>query len=54
MDATGNFGTFWVNTVIQGDAGTGSALSPSYGVGGTAAVNGAPRGRALSIRCVKE
>lgn len=54
MDATANYGTFWVNSVIPGDAGIGSALSPSYGVGGTAAVNGAPKARALSIRCIKE
>src|SRR5690606_38856349 len=54
MDATANYGTFWVNSTIPGDAGIGSALSPSYGVGGTAAVNGAPRARALSIRCIKE
>lgn len=54
MDATANYGTFWVNSVIPGAAGVGSALSPSYGVGGTAAVNGAPRARALSIRCIKE
>lgn len=54
MDATANYGTLWVNSTIPGAAGTGSALSPSYGVGGTAAVNGAPRARALSIRCVRE
>lgn len=54
LDATANYGTFWVNSTIPGDAGIGSALSPSYGVGGTAAVNGAPRARALSIRCIKE
>lgn len=54
MDATANFGTLWVNSVISGDAGIGSALSPSFGVGGTAAINGAPRARALSIRCIKE
>ena len=54
MDATANYGTFWVNAVIPGDAGIGSALSPSFGVGGTAAINGAPKARALSIRCIKE
>lgn len=54
MDATANYGTFWVNSVIPGDAGIGSALSPSFGVGGTAPINGAPRARALSIRCIRE
>lgn len=54
MDATANYGTFWVNSVIPGDAGIGSALSPSFGVGGTAPVNGTPKARALSIRCIKE
>ncbi|SCD21273.1 hypothetical protein PSM36_2470 [Proteiniphilum saccharofermentans] len=54
MDATANYGTFWVNSVISGDAGIGSALSPSFGVGGTAPINGAPKARALSIRCIKE
>ena len=54
MDATANYGTFWVNSVIPGDAGIGSALSPSFGVGGTAPINGAPKARALSIRCIKE
>lgn len=54
MDATANYGTFWVNSVIPDDAGIGSALSPSFGVGGTAAINGAPRSRALSIRCIRE
>ncbi len=54
MDATANYGTFWVNAAITGDAGVGAAFSPSYGVGGTAAINGAPRARALSIRCIKE
>ena len=54
MDATANYGTFWVNAVIDGASGEASALSPSYGTGGTAAVNGAPRGRALSIRCLQE
>ncbi|WP_073002940.1 fibrobacter succinogenes major paralogous domain-containing protein [Mariniphaga anaerophila] len=54
MDATANYGTFWVNSVIPGEAGVGAAFSPSFGVGGTAAVNGAPRARALSIRCVRE
>lgn len=54
MDATANYGTFWVNSVISGDAGIGSALSPSFGVGGTAPINGAPRSRALSIRCIRE
>lgn len=54
MDATANFGNLWVNAPIDGNAGIGSALSPSYGVGGVTDVNGAPRGRALSIRCVKE
>ncbi|ODT51725.1 MAG: hypothetical protein BGP01_08050 [Paludibacter sp. 47-17] len=54
MDATANYGTMWVNSAIPGAAGTGAALSPSFGVGGTAAVNGAPRARALSIRCIKE
>lgn len=54
MDATANYGTMWVNSAIPGASGTGAALSPSFGVGGTAAINGAPRARALSIRCVKE
>ncbi|MEA4982564.1 MAG: hypothetical protein VB066_07585 [Paludibacter sp.] len=54
MDATANYGTMWVNSAIPGATGTGAALSPSFGVGGTAAVNGAPRARALSIRCIKE
>lgn len=54
MDATGNYGNLWVNSAIDGDPGIGSALAPSYGIGGVQDVNGAPRGRALSIRCVKE
>lgn len=54
MDATANYGTFWTNSAIEGEAGITAALSPTYGLGGTAAMNGAPRSRALSIRCVKE
>lgn len=54
MDATANYGTLWVNAVIDGAQGEASALSPSYGLGGVQAVNGSPRSRALSIRCVKE
>jgi len=50
LDATANFGTFWVNGALNGATG----FSPSYGVGGTAAVNGAPRSRAVCIRCIKE
>ncbi len=45
-----NVGTFWVNEVINSFA----AFSPSFGNGGTAAVNGAHRSRGLSIRCVRE
>ncbi len=50
LDATANFGTFWVNGALNNATG----FSPSYGVGGTAAVNGAPRSRAVCIRCIKE
>lgn len=50
LDATANYGTFWTKNALNEAVG----LSPSYGVGGTAAVNGAPRSRALCIRCIKE
>lgn len=55
MDATGNYGTFWTSEAIDDPAaGLNSSLSPTFGLGGTAAVNGAPKARALSIRCVRE
>lgn len=50
LDATANYGTLWVNEILNLSA----AFSPSYGVGGTAAVNGAPRSRALCVRCIQE
>lgn len=54
MDATAFYGTFWVNAPITGDQGINSALSPAYEAASVADVNGAPRARALSIRCLKE
>lgn len=54
LDATGVFGTFWVNSTIEDDPGISAAYSPTFGQGGTAPINGAPRARGLSIRCIKE
>lgn len=54
MEANAVVGTFWCNLPIPGDAGIGASFSPSYGMGGTQAMNGSPRARGLTIRCIKE
>ncbi len=53
LDATAIVGNLWVNSPIPGDVGAGAAFCVEYGIHGVFA-NGAPRARALCIRCVKE